>query len=83
MRLVLTIFIPYFIHEAKQIVLSAYYNRSAASAKEEGELGLTKDEGLAYVYEWARMQRRKIEEEEKKRRKIMKKMKILTKHKKK
>jgi hypothetical protein len=44
---------------------------------------LTKDEGLAYVYDWIRMQRRKMEEEEKKRKKIMKQMKRLAEHKKK
>ena len=71
-----------FLHKVKEIVLSTYYNRHA-SVKEEGKLDLTKDKGLAYVYEWIRMRRRKMEEEEKKRKKIMKQMKKLTKHKKK
>jgi len=75
--------VPYFLHKVKETVLSAYYNRHVASAKEEGKLDLTKHKGLAYVYEWIRMRRRKMEEEEKKRRKIMKQMKKLTKQKKK
>lgn len=80
--LILTIFVPYFLHKVKETVLSTYYNRHA-SVKEEGKLDLAKDEGLAYVYEWIRMRRRKLEEEEKKRKKIMKQMKKLTKYKKK
>jgi hypothetical protein len=54
-----------------------------APAKKKVNQRLGKDEGLAYAYEWIRMQQRKIQDEEKKRRKIKKKIKRLTKHKRK
>jgi len=44
---------------------------------------LTKDDGVAYASDWIRMQQRKREEEEKKRRKIEKRMRKLTRHRKK
>jgi hypothetical protein len=47
------------------------------------ELELPKDEEVGYAYEWLRMRQRKREEEEKKLKKIKKRMKKLTKHKKK
>ena len=57
--------------------------RTLAPAKKKVNQHLGKDEGLAYAYEWIRMQQRKMEEEEKKRRKIKKKIRKLTKYKKK
>ena len=53
--------------------------RILAPAKKKVDQHLGKDEGLAYAYEWIRIQQRKMQEEEKKRRKIKKKIKRLTK----
>ena len=47
------------------------------------EWELPKDEEVGYAYEWLRMRQRKREEEEKKLKKIEKRMKKLTRHKKK
>jgi len=57
--------------------------RILAPAKKKADQHLGRNEGLAYAYEWIRMQQRKMQEEEKKRRKIKKKIKRLTKYKKK
>ena len=45
----------------------------------EKGLDLTKDEGIAYAYDWIRMQKRKKEEQKKKLKKLEKRLKKLTK----
>jgi hypothetical protein len=47
--------------------------------KKKVDQHLGKDEGLAYAYEWIGLQQHKMQEEEKKKRKIKKKIKRLTK----
>jgi len=41
----------------------------------EKRLDLTKDEGIAYAYDWIRMQKRKEEEQKKKLKKLEKRLK--------
>jgi len=45
----------------------------------EKGLDLTKDEGIAYAYDWIRMQKRKKEEQKKKLKKLEKRLKKLRK----